>query len=291
MRKFYFTNALGKEYQLTDKNFKSFLNTPAGLGFSKSIATQRLGASELVTSSFYNMPQPTGEIIFYDKDREYQSYFDFVKFLSFEPIKFNYIPSNAVEPYYIDCEVITLEKSEISYEDSVMHCPISIYGTSMWRTSNQYSMTLQNEVTDIGKYYPLSRPYSYSGNSLDEIEFNNNGTLACPFIFEINGSVQNPQLTAYNQNGDRYGILKLNGTYDFVRVNTDDKKQEIYLENSGSVVANPTSYQDLSIADGIARITFFKFNVGKSKLVFTCGNIDSFDGEITFKWNNEFISV
>lgn len=291
MRKFYFTNALGERYLLTDKNFKSFLNTPQGLGFSKSIGTQRLGDSELVTSSYYNMPQPNGEVLFYDKNREYQSYFDFIKFLSYAPIKFHYIPSNAIEPYYIDCEVIQLDKSEISYEDGVMHCPIVIYGTSLWKTSNQQSMTLTNEIVGEGKLYDLVRPYNYAGSSLANIEFNNNGTLPTGFIIEIDGAIQNPQLSAYDVNNNRYGILKLNGTYDYVRVNTNDKEQEIYLENNGSVIANPTSYQDLSVADGQSVLTFFKLRVGQSKLVFTGGNIETFDGTVTFRWNNEFISV
>lgn len=291
MRKFYLTNALGDNYYLTDKNINSFLNRPDGLGFARTIATQRLGNSELLTSSSYNMPQPNGEILFFDADKSYQSYYDFIKFLSYRPIRFNYIPDNSIEPYYIECEIVTLGKSEISPNDSVLHCPIAIYGKSMWRTSNQYTMVLLNEAVDDGKFYNLVRPYNYSGSSLSDIEFNNNGTLPAGFVIEIEGAIQNPQLSAYDENGVRYGVMKLNGNFDYLRVNTNDTEQEIYLEKDGSVLANPTAYQDLSVADGVSIVTFFKLKTGKSKLVLTGGNIDTFDGTVTLRWNNEFISV
>lgn len=290
VRKFYFENGLGDKYELTNKTFKTFLYKPKGLGFTKSIATQRLGDSELLVNETYDTPKPNGEILFYDTGKEYQSYFDFIKFISYEPLKFGYIPTNSIEPYYIDCQVVQLEKTEID-DDGVMHCPIVIYGLSMWKTAKQYEMTLRNTFDTDGKHYPLVRPYHYANSTLANIDFNNNGTLPTGFIIEVDGEVQNMQLTAYDEKFNKVGVAKINGTFDYIRINTNDTEQEIELQIDGSVVANPTAYQDLSIADGKAVMTFFKLPVGKSKLVFTCGNIETFDGTVKFKWNNKFISV
>lgn len=291
MRKFELENGLGQKYQLTNKNIKTFLNQPNGLGTSQTLESIRLGNVQKVTSSIYSTPVINGEMLFYNKGSQYQDYFDFVKFISYKPIKLFYTPSNSIEPYYIECELSLLEKSEISYEDSVMHCPITLLGTTMWRKANETQLVLTNQEVGKGKYYDLERPYAYAGTTLENIEIYNNGTLPNGFKVEIVGDVQNPQITAFDENGDKYGVIKLLGTYDYVRVNTNDEEQEIYLENEGSVIANPTSYQDLSIADGVAVMTFFKFKVGKTNLVFTSGNVDTFDGQVIFTWSNEFMSV
>lgn len=37
VRQFYLENSLGKRYELTNKNFKQFLNEPNGLGFVNAI--------------------------------------------------------------------------------------------------------------------------------------------------------------------------------------------------------------------------------------------------------------
>lgn len=290
-RKFYLKNGLGNQYELSDRNFKHFLNVPQGLGFAKNISTLRLGDSEQVISSNYNMPQPSGEMLFYDVGSQYQDYFEFVNFLSFEPIYLYYIPQNTIEPYFIKCEVVELQKSEIYYEDRIMHCPIAFYGTTMWLKARENTLSLSNVMIEDGKYYDLVRPYNYGGSALANITIDNDGQLPSGFILEIDGEVQNPQLSAYDTNGNMYGIMKFNGTYDYVRINTNDNEQEIYLERNGSVIANPTSYQDLSIADGKATLTFFKLIVGQSKLVFNSGNIDTFDGEVVLRWNSEFISI
>lgn len=299
VRKFYFENSLGEKYYLTDENFKTFLNEPKGLGVSKSISTERFGTNKKVTSASYDIPQPSGELIFYDTDRAYQDYFDFIRFISYEPIRFYQIPANVVSPYYIDCEITRVEKSEISHDDGFLHCPIMIEGTSMWKTSDQFSITLQNEVSGMGKYYPLSYPYSYESHSMQDLTFFNNGTLPTGFILEVDGSTEqpyglitNPILDAYDMANNKYGAMKLLGTFSYVRVNTNDNEQEIYLEDSqGAAVSNPVSCQDLSIVDGKTLITFYKLKVGQSKLSFNASNIQQFTGTVSIRWNNEFVTV
>lgn len=65
-RQFYLENSLGKKYELTNKNFKQFLNEPEGLGFSKNLNVLRIGNVELITDEQYSMPSISGEVLFYD---------------------------------------------------------------------------------------------------------------------------------------------------------------------------------------------------------------------------------
>lgn len=290
VRQFYLENSLGNRYELTNKNFKQFLNEPNGLGFVKNLTVLRLGNDELITDEQFSMPSISGEVLFYDNlENAYQDYLEFINFIRYTPIKLYYLPPNLLFPYYIECSITQVDKSEYQRE-GYLSCPITFYGYTLWQNSQESSLTVTNSESSDGKYYELVRPYHYSGNSLNSIRINNNGDVPIGFEFEIEGSVTNPRLTAI-YNDVIYGLLKLNGTFDVVKVNSNDIEESIYLENNGSVVTNPLSYQDLSIADGVASITFFKLKVGESRLSFTCDKPSSFEGNINFKWKDKRVSI
>lgn len=290
VRQFYLENSLGKKYQLTNKNFKQFLSEPEGLGFVKSLTTLRLGDDELITNEQYSMPSVSGNILFYDKvEKAYQDYLDFINFARYTPLKLYYLPPNLLFPYYIECSLVQLDKGEYS-TNGYLACPISIYGNTLWQNSQESSLVAGNIEDDDGKYYDLVRPYHYSGFSLNQIVINNSGDIPVGFILEITGDVTNPRLTA-TQDGTTYGLLKLNGQFDYIQINSNDLNEAIYLEKDGTVVANPLSYQDLSIADGIASVTFFKLKVGTTYLSFTCDKLSSFTGSINFRWKDKRISI
>lgn len=290
IRQFYIENSLGNKYYLTNKNFKHFLNEPEGLGFSKSLTTLRLGDDELITDEQYSLPSVSGSILFYDTlEKAYQDYYEFINFIRYSPLKLYYQPPNLLSPYYIECSLVQVDKSEYS-TSGYLSCAVSFYGNTLWQNSQESSLTVTNSESGDGKHYELVRPYHYSGNSLNSIEINNTGDVPVGFVFEILGSVTNPRLVA-TQNGSIYGQLKLNGTFDYIRVDSNDSTETIYLENKGTVITNPLGYQDLSIADGVASITFFKLKVGGSILSFTCDKTSSFDGNISFKWKDKRVSI
>ena len=290
IRQFYIENSLGNKYYLTNKNFKHFLNEPNGLGFAKNLTVLRLGNVELITEEQYSMPSVSGTVLFYDNvEQAYQDYLEFVNFVRYSPLKLYYLPPNMLFPYYIECSITQLDKSEYQTE-GYLSCPITIYGYTLWQNSQESTLTVANSESRDGKYYELIRPYHYAGNSLNSIKINNTGDVPIGFVFEVVGSVTNPRLIA-TQNGIIYGQLKLNGTFDYIRVDSNDLTEAIYLENNSTVITNPLSYQDLSIADGVSNITFFKLKIGESNLSFSCDKVSSFDGDINFKWKDKKVSI
>lgn len=289
-RQFYLENSLGKKYELTNKNFKQFLNEPEGLGFSKNLNVLRIGNDELITDEQYSMPSISGEVLFYDNlENAYQDYLEFINFVRYSPLKLYYLPPNMLFPYYIECSITQVDKSEYQRE-GYLSCPVTFYGYTLWQNSQESNLVVSNSENKDGKYYELIRPYHYAGNSLNSIEINNTGDVPIGFVFEVVGSVTNPRLIA-SQNGIIYGQLKLNGTFDYIRVDSNDLTESIYLENNGTVITNPLSYQDLSIADGVSDITFFKLKIGESKLSFSCDKISSFEGNVSFKWKDKKVSI
>lgn len=289
-RQFYLENSLGKKYELTNKNFKQFLNEPEGLGFSKNLNVLRIGNVELITDEQYSMPSISGEVLFYDNlENAYQDYLEFINFVRYSPLKLYYLPPNMLFPYYIECSITQVDKSEYQRK-GYLSCPVTFYGYTLWQNSQESNLVVSNNENKDGKYYELIRPYHYAGNSLNSIEINNTGDVPIGFVFEVVGSVTNPRLIA-SQNGIVYGQLKLNGTFDYIRVDSNDLTESIYLENNGTVITNPLSYQDLSIADGVSDITFFKLKIGESKLSFSCDKISSFQGNVSFKWKDKKVSI
>lgn len=289
-RQFYLENSLGKKYELTNKNFKQFLNEPEGLGFSKNLNVLRIGNDELITDEQYSMPSISGEVLFYDNLKNaYQDYLEFINFVRYSPLKLYYLPPNMLFPYYIECSITQVDKSEYQ-RVGYLSCPVTFYGYTLWQNSQESNLVVSNSENKDGKYYELIRPYHYAGNSLNSIKINNTGDVPIGFVFEVVGSVTNPRLIA-SQNGIVYGQLKLNGTFDYIRVDSNDLTESIYLENNGTVITNPLSYQDLSIADGVSDITFFKLKIGESKLSFSCDKISSFEGNVSFKWKDKKVSI
>ena len=291
-RKFFLVNALGNTYHFTEKTINNvFLNAPQGFGLSRSFSSLKVGNSELVTSQQFNLTDITGELLFYaDKNgSKYQDYQDFIQFIKFKPLEFHYQTPNQLNSYYCDVLLTQLSKGEVG-TDRILRVPIVFHRLTEWLDDSGYSITLTNTASGTGKHYELVRPYHYAGTNLSNTPINNNGTDDVGFVIEINGEVQNPQFTL-TQRGEQYGICKINGTYDYVMIDSVERTESLYLERNGSAITNPEQYQDFTIRNGNAYLTWCKFRVGETIFNFTCGNIDTFDGTVTIRFKNSYASV
>lgn len=296
-RKFWLENSnpdlLNNKYYFTNKTYFHFLDNPRGLGVRKEISAVRLGESEIVSSERLEIGDIQGDVVFYGKNEGdiYQEYANFIQFLKYKPLKFFYLTPNSTKSKFCKVVFTGIEKTQIGENDCLI-CPVSFHKTTQWYDKDDTILTFQRETqSDIGKYYNLTRDYHYASASLDDIEINIEGTNDAPFIFEINGVVENPMLIL-KQNNVQYGIIKLNGTFGYVNINSYDDEQSIYLENTmGASIPNPTSYQDLSVGDGYSYVTWNKLKVGANTVEFNCGNIETFDGTILIKYKNNYATV
>lgn len=293
-RVFYLMNKDDEKFELTNVEFNQFLNNPNGLGFSKTYSTLRLGDSDVVTSEQFNLMIVKGDVLFYGDNNPdiYQSYFNLIKYLSKAPIRLYYLPPNALEPYFSYVNVIQLDKSEINEDDGMLSCPIQLKMTSFWQTADTNEEDVYPD-TGVGKFYPLVRKanegYYYGGSALNNVQIFNDGTLETGLIIEIIGECEDPQINFY-QDGEQYGVCKLNGTFDYVKVNSIDTEEDLELQYQGSDLANPMSYQDLSIGNpNNLYVTFVKLKAGETTLTVTFGS--SFTGHVKFTWRDMYVSV
>lgn len=281
-------NGNGDVQTLTEPNDKVFGHNPTGLGFTTSPAFLRLGNDNIKTYSQYDMIEKELEILFYDDGNivKYQKYNDFVKFIVIEPVYLIYEIND--KAYRMKVHIDSLSKGEVNYEDSMLHCNLSMTPLSFWE-DNLPNIIETSRSVDDGKSYPLTRPYEYGSVTTDNIEINSVGTLDSPLAITINGQTTNPTYEIRDEFGNVYGKGKFIGTFDKVVVNAEEAEETIELYQNGVLVVNPYNYQDLSIGDGKAYLTFIKMKTGLNKLSF--GLDAGFGGSVKVEWRNRYVSV
>ena len=289
-RKFWLINTLGNRYDFTE-NIDIFLNNPQGLGFRRNFTSITVGNSELVTSQQFQLTDVQGELLFMGNTNgeKYESYQKFVQFAKYKPLELHYKTPNNLLSYHCDIIFTQLDKSEVG-QDGILRCPVTFHRLTEWLTDQDEVYVFNNNPLDEGKFHDLVYDYHYAGTNLSNSVINNNGTDDVGFILEIIGEVENPQFSL-TQGGETYGICKINGTYDYVQIDSVERTESIYLEQNGSVVTNPEQYQDFTIANGQSYLTWLKLKVGQSQFAFTSGNIDTFDGTVKIRFKNSFATV
>lgn len=294
IRSFWLINSKGEKYDLNSK--KHFLYLPQGLGFVKSYTSTRLGNNELITDEFFNMVDFSGNMIFNGNiiEQDYQLYDEFIDFIKYKPLELHYKTPNKVYGWYADIVITSLEKTEVD-TNGVLNCPMTIHRITQWKSDEIKRLAFFNTTDDVGKFYDYTYDYHYAGTNLSNMQpISNNGTEDCSLVFEIvcdSGTVINPLFTLY-QNNKAYAKIKLDGEFSYVRINSDEINESIYLEDEdGTPIANPMNAQDFASFDGETYFTWVKLKVGENVGVFTSGNIDTFDGVIKLTYEERRASV
>lgn len=309
-RKFKLVNSLNQTYELTDHNFKQFLHTPQGLGYRKDLDGIRVGNRFKIVKREYSLPSPSGELIFYDEmnENKYDAYHNFVKFASFYPLKlYYYVPSNdrteeEASSIYLECEVIQTNKSEVSYNGSILRVPVSFKGLTFWLSSQLSQLNVSaSSIDDSTYYYPLNLPIleprlHFGLDPMRNIVMNNDGSLNTPVAYTITGRCKDPYIRFFEKKDDEYieyGASKFIGSFDSVYVNSNDNDQNIILSYGGSDISNPAEKQDLSIAnvddeENEFFLTFLKIKPGVTYATISFNN--DFTGTVNINWRNEYIS-
>lgn len=259
IRKFWLTNKSGTTYYLTNLSSRALLNEPQGLGYSNTITSIQY-PDALSISEAQNFPQFAGEVVFFGQTNEqkYADYQSFISFLSEGGLVLNYqIPSVNDDVYTMDVVVSSIAKTEVG-TDNVMRCPLVLQSTSRWKGEPV-------TVTGSGATYTLT----------------NNGHMPVGFEITMTGALGSPYITL-TQDSEVYGMAKVTEIVDSLYLNSIDGEQDLELVQGGSTLPNPLAYQDLSISNGSAYVTFMKLNRGQSTLTIGLDSGSITSVEITF---------
>lgn len=249
-RKFKLINSKNEVWEFTNKEVKSFLNSPSGLGYTSSLSVTRYGEKANVLLEETSFPNPSGEVIFYDTSNEdrYQKYYNLCRFLTYTPLKLIYtLPFSTPVDYELDCYVTSISKTE-STTNKLLNCSINFQGISFWKGETITSRF----STGI------------------EIELTNNGDFPVGFEITITETDMQEAQIILKQNNEIYGIAKFGSReeredyWDKIYINSNDGEQNVIIENDGALLPNPLSYQDISVSNGAIYVTFLKLARGTS---------------------------
>ena len=295
VRRFWLTNSKGERFSLMGK--EPYLHNPSGLGYQVELQTVQLGTNQLITAERYDLGTFTADLVFFgNRPTQYQAFQTFLRFIRWLPLQLHYALPNSSEEYYCYVRINSVQKSEISPTDNVLHIPVTMLRQSMWYSGTENVVEVSNSPSNNDKEYALDRPYVYAEISTEYIEVYSDGQTDMPFRLEVSGSAQDFTYEVYDQNagsagyGEMYGAGKITGTYDVIIVDSDEMNETLYLENGGSVVANAINYQDLTVgAPPNTYVTFIKLRPGRSGIYFTYDN--AFAGSVKVSWRNAYVTI
>lgn len=195
VRKFKLRNKTGLEFDLMRED--AWLYQPTGLGWGMTANTVPVGNSYYVTEQKINLPEPSGTMVFHS----YEAYQEFLEFIQVGDIVLCYMPISTWR--YLRC-FVEIDKSEISYENKRLMCPITFHGVSQWY-ENSVLYKPQQAVDDEAKVYAdehneqYAYEYVYEDATAGGILLNG-GVLSSYWQITFVGPTINPEWRLYVNN-------------------------------------------------------------------------------------------
>lgn len=158
VRQFKLINALGREYDMTRPD--ALLHAPDGLGWGTERTVNRLGMTYIGINEKEIHQSPSGEMVF----RTYEEYGTFLSFCQQGGLVLCYKPIDTW--YYCEC-LISIQKSEIQWENNHLICPVQFTLLSYWyekvvaQTAEPPEPVEPNYATVTGDPAVFNARYSY----------------------------------------------------------------------------------------------------------------------------------
>lgn len=237
VRQFKLINALGAEYDCTRPD--ALLHQPDGLGWGTEAQVQRLGLTYIGIDEKEIHQTPSGEMVF----RTYEEYGRFLSFCQQGGLVLCYKPLDTW--YYCKC-LISISKSEISWQNNHLICPVQFTLLSYWY-EKVVAQTAENIESENNKQYSYTYSYQYGSGALNAFDIHCD--LPSYFKLTVFGEATNPVYRVV-QNGDIVHsgkILATVGSSQKLVINTNPKETEIALYTlTGTRISNMYGYSDFS---------------------------------------------
>lgn len=225
VRQFNLINNKGETYSLMDIEKHCLLTSPTGLGFSYSIDYEQLGNTFITSLKKIQQGKINAQVNFLS----YDNYKEFVNFIiTSEKLQFQYIiPLKETKTFYRDIEILDLSKSEIQ-PNGVITEQITINCKSLWyeKVANQYEISsTSNEVR-----WDFRFDAYWSGYTVRDLNFINEGHVDAPVEIEIDGECINPTISLYIEN-QLFQTIEIDETIDeYEKLLYGSKEGEFYIK-------------------------------------------------------------
>lgn len=102
--------------------------------------------------------------------------------------------------------------------------------------------TIKIQVSSVGKSYPFKYPYSYGKNVVKNNEIENPYIHEVPLIVSIKGTIDNPTIDLFDENGNNYNRVQFNNLTieqdEKLVINSAQKKiYKVNIDENGNEIA------------------------------------------------------
>lgn len=253
VRQFYLINGTGAEYSLM--NVEHWLSDPKNLGAKFNSKYEQIGSTFVRTKRISKPDDIRGTILF--TKAQYQTYFDFMKFIAVEPLTLKYV-SNAT--YLCDVDLKQIDKTEI--QGGILSCDLRLKRLNRWYRL----VTKLNDAEQAGngKVYSFTYDYTYEENEPETVTIDSDSGYDSPTKITIFGPCTNPVWTQY-LNNNIIATGKVNATIQTGRRIVIDSTKIPYsikeVNNQGTVI------RDLYQLSDFTTDRFFFLGYGRNRIV------------------------
>lgn len=206
VREFELIDEKGQTFSLMDIENHALLTDPDGLGYSYSSDYTKTGEIFVNNLREQTQLQITGVCNFL----YYENYTNLVNFIeSSHSLRMRYrIPmkSGFYREFYKDIQLQSLGKTEKSIS-GILSCPISFDMLTLWYEEKKYSYDMSEGENEVRWNFKWGSKFvNYNSRRLS---FNNQGHTLAPVYLEIDGPVEDPEITITDSNNNQLFHLRV----------------------------------------------------------------------------------
>lgn len=207
MRKVRLMNSRGEYFDIT--NTVTFYHSLGGYGFSRDLATRKVGNRWVLFKKTYKQEPITGKMVF-PGEFPYRDYQKFAKFCDAEYLQLLYTPMD--QEYKRDVILTKLDKTEIN-KNGYLECPIEFTPLTLWYIPLVYSVNPTTSEfkgwTWDGTNGAMTWGTYWGSDETGSVTIKSDSDELSPCRITINGPITNPQWYHF-VNGEKVADGKVN---------------------------------------------------------------------------------
>jgi len=185
----------GLRFDLMDK--KHFLNLPSGLGFAQKSSYSKIGEYFIANNQELSQKSVQGEMIF--TGNWYRNYLEFATFIKqYSSYKLVYGVNN--QEYLIDIDFQMVSKGD-TRGAPFLNCPVMLLAKSLFYRSITREYEIQEEANENRWDLNWSSGIRWQDSVAGVLSIRNQGQVPSAWAIEIEGAVNNPRITIWNEFG------------------------------------------------------------------------------------------
>lgn len=250
---------LDKQDQIIDRYSLDLVTEPSDNGFSLNLSTISSDIEDIITKVVQEKQVITMNVIQYlNAYNKTNILANWIQKYSTAQYRMCLEYNDTTQTRYCEGKVTSLTKGEKDEFGEIVQ-KLSFQMTTPYFIKQEQTISIQ--VSNYGKKYPFTYPYSYGVDKVENNEINNVYILDIPLIITINGTIATPTISLVDENDNIYNTVKFSNLVinqgEQLIINSAQRK--IYkivdgVETDMSAETDPSYDTFLRAKNGISRI-------------------------------------